>query len=52
MHVVVLARECEHVRPLFVAKITWFGIPDFCKAEEQWVGHGVNNDEVHNANNV
>ena len=40
------------VRPLFVAKTTWFGIPDFCNAEEEWVGHGVNYHEVCNDNDV
>ena len=40
------------VRPLFVAKTTWFGIPDFCNAEEEWVGHGVNDHEVCNGNDV
>ena len=29
------------VRPLFVAQTTWFGIPDFCDSEGEWVGHGV-----------
>ena len=28
------------VRPLFVAKTTWFGMPDFCNAEEECVGRG------------
>ena len=40
------------VSPLFVAKTTWFGILDFCNAEEEWVRHGVNDHEVHNGNNV
>ena len=40
------------VRPLFVAKTTWFGIPDFCNVEEEWVGHGVNDHEVRNSNDV
>ena len=38
--------------PLFVAKTTWFGIPDFCNAEEEWVGHGVKDHEVHDGNDV
>ena len=33
------------VRPLFVAKTTWFGISDFCNGEEEWVGHGVKDHE-------
>ena len=40
------------VRPMFLAKTTWFGIPDFCIAEEGWVGHGVKDHEVYNANDV
>ena len=34
------------VRPLFMTKTTWFGIPNFCNAEEEWVGHGVKHHEV------
>ena len=34
------------VRPLFMTKTTWFGIPNFCSAEEEWVGHGVKHHEV------
>ena len=30
------------VRPLFVARTTWFGMPDFGNVEVEWVGHGVN----------
>ena len=40
------------VRPLFVAKTTWFGIPDFCNAEEEWMGHSVKDHEVYNGNDV
>ena len=40
------------VCPLFVAKTTWFGILNFCKAEEEWVGHDVNEHEVRNSYNV
>ena len=40
------------VRPLFVAKTTWFGTPDFCNAEEEWVEHGVKDHEVHDGNDV
>ena len=35
------------VRPLCAAKTTWFGTPDFCNAEEEWVGHGVKDHEAH-----
>ena len=40
------------VRPLFVAKTTWFGIPDFFNAEEKWVGHGAKDHEVREGNDV
>ena len=40
------------VRLLFVAKTTWFGIHDFCNAEKEWVGHGVNDHEVPNDNDI
>ena len=40
------------VCPLFVAKTTWFGILNFRKAEEEWVGHDVNEHEVRNSYNV
>ena len=40
------------VRPLFVVKTTWFGIPNFCNVEEEWVGHGVEEHEVHDSNDV
>ena len=40
------------VRPLFVAKTTWFGIPDFCSAEEKWMGNGVKDHEVRDSNDV
>ena len=43
---------CGLVRPLFVVKTTWFGIPDFCDAEEEWVGYGVKDHEVRNRNDV
>ena len=35
-----------------MAKTVWFGISDFCYAEEEWVGHGVKNHEVRNDNDV
>ena len=37
---------------LFVAKMTWFGIPNFCNAEEEWVRHGVKDHKVHDSNDV
>ena len=40
------------VRPLFVAKTTWFCMPDFCNVEEDWVGHGVKDHEVCNGSDV
>ena len=38
---------CGLVCPLFVAQTTWFGIPDFCNAEGEWVRHGVKDHQVH-----
>ena len=51
---IVLARMWTHglVCPLFVAKTTWFGIPDFCDAEEESVEHGVEDHEVRDGKNV
>ena len=40
------------LRPLFVARTTWFGIPDFCKVEGEWVGHGVEDHEVRHVKGV
>ena len=40
------------VRPLFVAKTTLLGIPNFCSAEKEWVGNGVKDDEVRDSNDV
>ena len=40
------------VRPLFVAQTTWFGIPDFCNTEEEWVRHGVEDHEVRDGNGL
>ena len=40
------------VRPLFVAKTTWFVIPNFCNAEGEWVRNGVEDHEVRNSNYV
>ena len=48
------ARMRKHglVRPLFAVKTTWFGIPDFRNAEEEWVGHGVKDYEVRDGNDL
>ena len=40
------------VRPLFVAQSTWFEMPDFCNAEGECVGHCVEDQEVHDGNDV
>ena len=40
------------VHPLFVTQTTWFGIPDFCNAEGEWVGHGVEDHKVHDSNGI
>ena len=40
------------VRPLFGAQTPWFGILDFCNAEEEWVRHGVEDREVCDGNDV
>ena len=34
------------VCPLFVGQTTWFGIPNFCNPEGEWVGHGAEDHEV------
>ena len=48
------ARMWRHglVRPLFVVKTMWFGIPNFCNVEEEWVGHSVKDHEVRDGNDV
>ena len=40
------------VHPLFVAQTTWFGIPDVCNAEGEWMGHGVEDHEVRDGNGI
>ena len=41
------------VRPLFVAKTMLFGIADVCNAEEEeWVGHGAEDHEVRDNDDV
>ena len=37
---------------LFVAKTTWFGIPNFFNAEEEWVRYGVKDHELLDGNDV
>ena len=37
---------------LFVAKTTWFGTPNFCNGEDEWVVHGVKDHEVRDGNDV
>ena len=34
------------VYPLFVARTTWFGLPDVCSAKGKWAGHGVECHEI------
>ena len=40
------------VHPLFVAKTTWFDIPNFYNVEEESVGHDVKDHEVRDGNDV
>ena len=40
------------VRPLFLAKTTWFGKPDFCNTEEEWARNGVEDHEASDDNDV
>ena len=40
------------ISPLSVAKNMWFGIPNFCNAEEKWVEHGVEDHEVRDGSDV
>ena len=40
------------VCPLFVAKATWYRIPNFCNVEEKLVGHCVEYHEVRDGNDV
>ena len=54
VYVIVLVRMWTRglVRPLFVAKTTLFGIPDFCDAEEEWIKHGAEDHEVRGGKDV
>ena len=40
------------VCPLSLAHTTWFEVLDFCNAEGELVGHGVEDHEVHDSNGV
>ena len=40
------------VYPLFVAQITWFGMPDVCSVKGEWVEHGIEDCEVHDGSKV
>ena len=40
------------VYPLFVARTTWFGLPDFCSTKGQWEGHGVECHEIRDGINL
>ena len=40
------------VYPLFVARTTWFGLPDVCSAKGEWEGHGVECHEIRDGINL
>ena len=40
------------VCPLFVARTTWFGLPDVCSTKGEWEGHGVECDEIRDGINL
>ena len=40
------------VYPLFVARTTWFGLPDVCSTKGEWEGHGVECDEIRDGINL
>ena len=40
------------LRPLFVAKTTWFGILDVCNRKGEWEEHGIKDHEVRDGNDV
>ena len=54
VYAIILARVWTRgiVRLLFVAKTTWFGIPNFCDVEEEWMELGVEDHEVRDDKNV
>ena len=54
VYAIILARVWTRgiVRLLFVAKTTWFGIPNFCDVEEEWMELGVEDHEVRDGKNV
>ena len=37
---------------LFLGQTTWFGIPNFCNGKGELVGHGVEDHDVHDNNDV
>ena len=40
------------VYPLFVARTTWFDMPNVCSAKGEWVEHGVKCHEIRDGINV
>ena len=40
------------VYPLFVAQLTWLGIPDVSSMKGEWVEHGTKGYEIHEGNNT
>ena len=38
--------------PLFVARTTWFGLPDVCSTKGEWEGHGVECHEIRDGINL
>ena len=45
-------RTRDLLRPLSVAKTMWFGILDFYNVKQESVGHGVEDHEVRDGNDV
>ena len=40
------------VYPLFIARTTWFGLPDVCSTKGEWEGHGVECHEIRDGINL
>ena len=40
------------VYPLFVARTTWFGLPDVCTAKGEWEEHGFECHEIRDGINL
>ena len=40
------------VYPLFVARTTWFSLPDVCSTKGEWEGHGVEYHEIRDGINL